>query len=97
MSNAQLIAEAVQHHSEMIGLSTRGAEVLMELVAALEVAEARIKELETGWEYAAREASHFIAETYSSAEMARFWSEPDERIYRRRAPGPWLPVESEGE
>ena len=37
-TSAELIAEAQQHYSEMNGLNSRAAEVMMELVAALESA-----------------------------------------------------------
>lgn len=55
-TNEALIAEAQEHYSEMNGLNSRAAEVMMELVAALESATrvsaidpAMIERFKTGW------------------------------------------------
>lgn len=80
-------------------------------VNALEAAEARIKELETGeWEYLCQayndKGELRIERICENEEMRDNWtaimkSHECERVYarRRKAGGwePWLPVESEGE
>ena len=55
-NSSALIAEAQEHYSEMNGLNSRAAEVMMELVAALESATrvsaidpAMIERFKTGW------------------------------------------------
>lgn len=96
---ADALEAAMIPHAECEASGERAGAQLADLKAALEAAEARVKELEAGveWEYgyrSTRTGNRWGSGSLLDAQLGA--KAISAKIERRRKPGPWMPVESEG-
>lgn len=101
MSNEEMIAEARAIAAHSAVSLPEHADYLTRLADALEDAEARAKELETGeWEYRCIKAAEWTGGMSVILRRAHYHADCPRRGFRterRTTAGPWVPVESEDE